>query len=85
MVRANREQRLTTERQAVELLRSRRKARAISQRELASKLGVTQARLSELESGRAHVTLERLLAIARLLELEVVVRERPTKSPTTEW
>jgi HTH-type transcriptional regulator/antitoxin HipB len=85
MARAHREQRLTTEQQTVEILRQRRKARGVSQRELATKLGVTQARLSELESGRAHVTVERLIAIARVLELELVLRDRPSKLPVVEW
>jgi transcriptional regulator with XRE-family HTH domain len=83
--RPKREQRLSTEAQLAELLRQRRKARGLSQQQVAGKLGVTQARLSELESGRAHITLERLIALARLLELEVVLRDRQSDAPATEW
>jgi HTH-type transcriptional regulator/antitoxin HipB len=83
--RPKQEQRLSTEAQLAALLRQRRKARGLSQQQLAGKLGVTQARLSELESGRAHITLERLIALARLLDLEVVLRDRQTDAPATEW
>ncbi|HVY30361.1 MAG TPA: helix-turn-helix transcriptional regulator [Polyangiaceae bacterium] len=83
--RPKREQRLSTEAQLVELLRQRRKARGLSQRQVAGKLGVTQARLSELESGRAHITLERLIALASLLDLEVVLRDRPSDAAAAEW
>jgi HTH-type transcriptional regulator/antitoxin HipB len=82
--RAQPEQRLYAESQAGELLRQRRKTRGLSQRQVASKLGVTQSRLSELESARAHITLERLIALARLLELEIVLRDR-REPPATDW
>jgi HTH-type transcriptional regulator/antitoxin HipB len=83
--RTRREQRLSTESQLSELLRQRRKARGLSQQQVAGKLGVTQARLSELESGRAHITLERLIALAQLLDLEVVLRDRQSDAAPTEW
>jgi HTH-type transcriptional regulator/antitoxin HipB len=84
VTRATKEQRLTNESQAVELMRQRRKAKGLSQQQLASKLGVTQARLSEIESGRAHLSVERLIAVAALLGLELVLREAPPK-PAAEW
>lgn len=84
MTRAAKEQRLTNEAQAVELIRQRRKAKGISQQQLASKLGVTQARLSEVENARAHLSVDRLIAVAALLGLELVLREAPPKQPT-EW
>jgi HTH-type transcriptional regulator/antitoxin HipB len=84
VTRASKEQRLTNETQAVELIRQRRKAKGLSQQQLASKLGVTQARLSEIEGGRAHLSMERLIAMAGLLGLELVLREAPPK-PATEW
>lgn len=85
MAQKSREQRLVTEQQAADLLRERRKARGLSQQDLADKLSVTQARLSALEGGRAHITLQRLIAVAQLLDLEVVLRERPAKPRATEW
>jgi len=84
VTRASKEQRLTNETQAVELIRQRRKAKGLSQQQLASKLGVTQARLSEIEGGRAHLSVERLIAMAALLGLDLVLREAPPKQ-TAEW
>lgn len=83
--RARREQRLTTEAQLAALLRERRKAKGFSQQQVAGKLGVTQARLSELESGRAHITLERLIALVQVLDLEVILRDRTTQAAAAEW
>jgi HTH-type transcriptional regulator/antitoxin HipB len=84
VTRAPKEQRLTNETQTVELIRERRKAKGLSQQQLASKLGVTQARLSEIEGGRAHLSVERLIAVAALLGLDLVLRESPPKQ-TAEW
>ena len=84
MTRASKEQRLTSEGQAIELIRQRRKAKGLSQQQLASKLGVTQARLSEIESGRAHLSVERLIALVGLLGLELVLRDTPDKQ-AAEW
>jgi len=84
MTRAAREQRLTSESQVVELIRQRRKAKGFSQQQLASKLGVTQARLSEIENGGAHLSVERLISVAALLGVELVLRETPPKQ-TGEW
>ena len=79
------EQRLTVAAQGGELLRSRRKALGIPQRELASKLGISQGRFSTLELDPSGLTLERLIALTNLLGLELVVRDRPRKKPRNEW
>ncbi len=79
------EQRLTSASQAAELLGRRRKTKGWSQAELASKLGLSQARLSALESHGAALTLERLIALANLLDLEVVLRDRPSKRQSADW
>jgi HTH-type transcriptional regulator/antitoxin HipB len=71
--------------QVAALLRQRRKARRRPQRELAAKLGLSQARFSVLESDPAGLTLERLLALANLLDLEVVIRDRANKASTAGW
>ena len=80
----SKEQRLTSQEQVVELIRQRRKARGLSQRELASKLGITQARMSEIESGRAGLSVERLIAIVVMLGLELVLRDESDKR-VVEW
>jgi HTH-type transcriptional regulator/antitoxin HipB len=69
-----------------EIFRARRKVRRISQGDLAEKLGISQSRLSVLEANPAGLTLDRLLLLAKLLDLELVVQDRAT-TPTTkaEW
>ena len=71
---------LTTPTQLGEVIRARRKARGLSQAELASKLNLSQSRLSILESDPAGLTVDRLLALATVLGLEIVVQDRSTSS-----
>lgn len=82
---ASKEQRVTSTSQLSELLRKRRKTKSFSQAELAAKLGLSQARLSAIESNKAGLTLERLITLANLLDLELIVRDRSRKSPSVEW
>lgn len=79
------EQRLTIATQVGEVLRRRRKSLGIPQREVASKLGISQGRFSTLELDPSGLTLERLVALTNLLGLELVVRDRPRKKPGGEW
>jgi len=69
------------------VLRGRRKARGMSQAELAAKLTISQSRLSTLESDPATLTLDRLLAVAGLLGLELVIEDKTTTSARRkpEW
>ena len=78
---------ITTPIQFGEIVRGRRKARGLSQAELAEKLDVSQSRLSTLESDPAGLTLDRLLALANLLGLEVVVQDKAvaTGRRKPEW
>jgi HTH-type transcriptional regulator/antitoxin HipB len=59
----------------------------MSQAELAAKLNISQSRLSTLESDPATLTLDRLLALASLLGLELVVEDRATTADRRkpEW
>lgn len=66
---------IATPAQVGEILRGRRKARRISQQELAAKLSVSQSRLSTLETDPAGWTLDRLLAVTKLLGLELVLQD----------
>ena len=85
MTKINKEQRLTTAGQVAEIVRQRRKAKGLSQTELAFKLGLSQARVSAIESKPGSLTIERLIALANLLDLEVVLRDRPRKNATPLW
>jgi HTH-type transcriptional regulator / antitoxin HipB len=77
---------ITTPAQVGEILRGRRKSRRIPQRELAAKVGVSQGRLSTLEAHPASITLDRLLAVAHLLGLELVLQDSSSAPPPkTEW
>jgi HTH-type transcriptional regulator/antitoxin HipB len=78
---------ITTPLQLGEVLRGRRKARGMSQAELAAKLTISQSRLSTLESDPATLTLDRLLAVAGLLGLELVIEDKTTTSARRkpEW
>jgi HTH-type transcriptional regulator/antitoxin HipB len=78
---------VTTPTQLGGVLRGRRKARGMSQAELAAKLNVSQSRLSTLESDPAGLTLDRLLVLAAVLGLEIVVQDRasPSGRRKPEW
>jgi HTH-type transcriptional regulator/antitoxin HipB len=78
-------QTITTAAQVGEILRSRRKSRRAGQAALAEKLGISQSRFSILEANPAGLTLDRLLALVKLLGLEVVLQDAPERRPKTEW
>jgi len=79
------EQRLTVAAQVGELLRRRRKALGLPQRELASRLGISQGLFSTLELDPSRLTLQRFIALANLLDLELVLRNRQRKTSRGEW
>ena len=77
---------ITAPSQVGEILRARRKKLRISQSELAEKLGVSQSRLSTLEGDPAGMTLDRLLNLAKLLGLELVLKDKAaTENRKSEW
>jgi HTH-type transcriptional regulator/antitoxin HipB len=69
------------------IVAARRKALSRSQQELAAQLGISQNRLSELETHPESLTLERLLALLNILGLEMDVGEKSSASPSkrVEW
>lgn len=79
------QQLLTTPSQTGPILVARRKALKLSQRDVAAKLGISQNRLSELEENPARFTLDRLIALANVLGLELVVRVKGEQVSTSEW
>lgn len=77
---------ITTPNQVAEIIRGRRKARGVSQQELAARLQVSQSRLSTLEGNSAGLTLDRLLVLANLLDLELVLQDKVSDGRHTgEW
>jgi HTH-type transcriptional regulator/antitoxin HipB len=59
------------------LLKTARKARKLTQAEVAARVGVSTNRYSELEQQAGALTVERFLAIARELGLELHVQNAP--------
>lgn len=77
--------RVNSPQQAGQILTTRRKALGLSQASLAARLGISQNRLSELEAHAERLTLERLLALASQLGLELVLQEKTPPAADSEW
>ena len=80
---------ITNAAQVAEIIRGRRKARRISQSQLAGKLGISQSRLSAIEAGSSDLTLDRLIVLANVLDLQLVLQDKADKPskprPRAEW
>lgn len=66
---------IQTDQQLPLLLRSLRKARSMSQAELAQRLGVAQQTISQMERDAATVTVQRLTKALSLLGAQLVLRD----------
>lgn len=69
-------------------LQSARKASKLSQAELASRLGISQSRMSELEREPGTISVEQLLALLSMLGLQLTLQKRtepPAPRPETDW
>jgi HTH-type transcriptional regulator/antitoxin HipB len=66
---------IQTEQQLSLLLRSLRKARAMTQGELAERLGVAQQTISQMERDAAAVTVQRLTKALSVLGAQLVLRD----------
>ncbi len=77
--------RLYSPEQAAALFVGRRKALGLSQAEVAARLGISQNRLSELETRPERLTLDRLLALAGVLGLELTLGDRKVVEAEREW
>jgi len=77
---------ITTPSQVGEILLRRRKARRVSQQDLAARLAMSQSRLSTIEAHPESLTLERLILLAKMLGLELVLQDK-TDAPKSkaEW
>jgi HTH-type transcriptional regulator/antitoxin HipB len=72
------------------LLQSARKARKLSQAQLAKRVGLSQNRLSELERNPGTLTAEQLLSLCHQLDLQLTLQARneaapPVAAEPTEW
>jgi HTH-type transcriptional regulator/antitoxin HipB len=86
---------LLTPTQVGQLLQSARRAAGLSQTELASRVGLSQPRLSTLENNAGAATVDQLLALCSTLGLELFLQKRgdsdtesstrPVETPPSEW
>ena len=72
---------ITTDTQLGHLLQGYRKAKGLTQGQLAQRLGISQERLSVLELNPGRITVDRLLRLLGALGLELIIQE---KNGTTE-
>ena len=63
-----------------EKVRDTRERAGLSQRELATRMGMSQATVARLEAGGRSVTLTTLLKVATALDLNVTVELSPARS-----
>ncbi|WP_295553643.1 helix-turn-helix transcriptional regulator [Limnohabitans sp. Rim8] len=80
-------QTLTNTQQVGHLLTANRKAQGMTQAQAAARLGISQARLSELEQNPGRLTVDRLLVLVNLLGLELVLQSPTEKAAQTasDW
>jgi len=78
---------LTHSSQIGKIIAARRRAMKLTQRSLASKLGISQNRLSVIEANPATLSVERLLEISNVLRLQIIIQDRSYKdfSSESEW
>jgi HTH-type transcriptional regulator/antitoxin HipB len=83
---------IITANQLGQLLQGARKNRKLSQAQLATRLGLSQNRLSELERNAGSLSVDQLLAICGQLGLQLSVQRReeanataPTTSASVPW
>ncbi len=62
----------------LEALKAARKRKKLSQRELSTKSGVPQSHLSKIENGAVDLRVSSLIALARILDLELELVPKKT-------
>jgi HTH-type transcriptional regulator / antitoxin HipB len=74
---------ITTLNQIGAILASRRKHLKLSQSEIAARIGISQNRLSVLESNPATLSAKQLLALLNALDLEMTILDRAPQAKAT--
>ncbi len=74
-----------TSEQVGAILSSRRKHLDMSQAKVAESVGLSQNRLSVLESNPETLTVKQLLALLNVLGLEMSLNERAERKNKVEW
>ena len=76
---------LLTAAQLGQLLVSARKGRKLTQAAVAIRIGLSQNRISYLESHADEISIKQLLSWCSALELELHLGERDAASSSAEW
>ncbi|HEX7909259.1 MAG TPA: helix-turn-helix transcriptional regulator [Paraburkholderia sp.] len=80
---------IATSDQVAQLLAASRRQAGLTQSEAAARIGVSQSRISALETDAAALTLEQLLALCGVYGLQLQLRDRsqplPGPAPVAEW
>lgn len=80
---------VTTPHQMAQLLAAGRRRAGLTQAEAATRLGLSQSRISALETDAASITLAQLLALCGAYDLQVQVRDKILSAPgadtPAEW
>lgn len=74
---------LVTPTQLGQILKTSRKTSQLSQTELASRVGLSQSRISAFEQKPENINLGQLLSVLNALGLELTVQARQTAAPQT--
>jgi HTH-type transcriptional regulator/antitoxin HipB len=65
-----------------QILQSARKARKLTQAAVAQHLGLSQSRLSVLETDPSAITFQQLMALVNLYDLRLQLLDKQTTAPT---
>ncbi|HKU89959.1 MAG TPA: helix-turn-helix domain-containing protein [Steroidobacteraceae bacterium] len=76
---------VTTATQVGATLAARRRHLKLTQEQVASRLGLSQNRLSVLESRAETLTVDQLIALLNVLGLEMRIEERSAPKSKAEW
>ena len=71
--------------QLASLLKALRTQAGLSQTQVAARLGVSHQAVSALERQPEKATVERLMRVLGVLQVDLAVRSTGTPSATTEW
>lgn len=74
-----------TPRQLGQTLRGQRKSQQLTQQEAARIVGLLPKTISKLELATETATIESLFKLLSALQLELVVRPKPSKSADRKW
>jgi HTH-type transcriptional regulator/antitoxin HipB len=76
---------IRTPQQLGAVLQGYRKTQQLTQAQVGARVGLPQKEISKLELNATNTSLARVFKLLAALDLELVVRARDKKAPTSEW